>query len=56
MLVVAGVAASVQSWFGWTRTERALRTGRALPSAGLMLPVVMALVAVGIVVIMGALL
>lgn len=27
-----GLAAAVQAWLGWTRTERALREGRPLPS------------------------
>ncbi|MCO7221124.1 YidH family protein [Klenkia sp. PcliD-1-E] len=33
VLVVLGLVAPAQAWFGWAGTERALRHGQALPSA-----------------------
>lgn len=34
LLVVNAVACSAHAWFGWARTERALREGRPLPGPG----------------------
>lgn len=31
VLVTAGLAAAAQAWFGWARSERAMRDRRALP-------------------------
>ena len=33
VLVAAGLASSVHSWFSWMATERALRLGRPLPGS-----------------------
>lgn len=32
VLIVLGVLAPVQAWWGWAATERAVRTGQPLPS------------------------
>lgn len=34
LLSAAGLLCALQAWFGWMRTERALRHGEALPSNG----------------------
>lgn len=34
LLATAGLVCALQAWFGWMRTERALREGRPLPSSG----------------------
>lgn len=39
VLAVAGLAATVQAWLSWTRTERAMRHLAPMPSSGLKLPV-----------------
>lgn len=33
VLALCGLAAAVQAWAGWSRSERALRHGRPLPSS-----------------------
>jgi putative membrane protein len=53
VLVLTGVAIPVGAWFGWLRIERALRQERPLPSPVLALPVVVAVVVVGILVALG---
>lgn len=53
VLVVTGIFTPVQAWFGWMRTERALRQERPLPSAALALPIGVAVVAVGVLVLLG---
>ena len=52
VLVLAGLAATAQAWFAWTRTERAMRRRTPLPSSGLKLPiaVMLGLVALGVLV------
>jgi putative membrane protein len=55
MLVLAGVAAAVQAWLGWSRTERALRLMQALPSSGLKLPIAILLGLVALAVLVGVL-
>jgi putative membrane protein len=47
ILVVAGIAAPLQAWIGWMRSERALRLNSPLPSAALSLPIGIAVVAAG---------
>lgn len=37
VLVLDSIACSAQAWFGWVRTERALREGRPLPGPGIAL-------------------
>jgi putative membrane protein len=54
VLIATGLALPVQAWVGWTRSERAIRAGRPLPSpistlpaaAGVMLAGVLVLLAV----------
>ena len=31
LLVIAGIATSIQAWFGWVHTERSLRLSNPLP-------------------------
>ncbi|MCM3845436.1 DUF202 domain-containing protein [Pseudonocardia sp. DR1-2] len=50
LLVVAGVLAPLQAWAGWYATERALRRGRSLPTPVLALPLVVLLLAAGVLV------
>lgn len=47
VLMVAGILSAVQAWLGWMRTERALRRGEPLPSATLALPIGVAVILVG---------
>jgi putative membrane protein len=44
VLIVAGVVSAVQAWVGWYATERALRVEKPLPSAGISLPLTIAVV------------
>lgn len=53
ILIVTGIFAAVQSWIGWTGTERALRTGDSLPPPQLTLPTVLAVVVAGLLVLIG---
>ena len=53
VLVVTGIATPVQAWVGWTRAERALRLGQPLPSALLALPLGIAVVVVGALLLAG---
>jgi putative membrane protein len=56
LLLVAGIAAAVQAWFGWARTERAMRQVGSLPSSGLKLPIVVILAIVCVAVLVGLIL
>ncbi len=56
VLIVAGIAAPVQAWIGWARTERALRADRPLPSAPLALPLGVAVAVAGVLVLLGVVL
>ncbi|BAS07625.1 inner membrane protein YidH [Arthrobacter sp. Hiyo4] len=47
MLIIAGIAAPIQAWFGWLHIERALRLDMPLPSAALAFPIVIAVSAAG---------
>ena len=53
VLVLAGLAAPLQAWFGWMRTEAALREGTPLPPAFLAPWLVVALVVAGLLVLIG---
>jgi putative membrane protein len=55
LLIIAGIAAPVQAWFGWLRIERALRNSRPLPAPALSLPIVIVVVAAGALVLIGLL-
>lgn len=53
VLMVTGIFAPLQAWFGWARNERALRTNTPLPHAVLALPVMIAVMAAGLLVLLG---
>jgi len=53
ILIVTGIFAALQSWIGWTGTERALRTGDSLPPPQLTLPTVIAVGVAGLLVLLG---
>ena len=53
VLIVAGIAAPVQAWFGWMQIERALRLDRPLPAARLAFPIGAAVSVAGILVFLG---
>lgn len=55
LLVVAGIAAPVQAWYGWLRIERALRHSKPLPAPTLSLPIVLVIVIAGVLVLIGLL-
>ncbi|GAA4429096.1 DUF202 domain-containing protein [Georgenia halophila] len=50
ILVASGLALVLQAWFGWVRTERALRRHEPLPSPISALPAVIGLVIVAVLV------
>jgi len=56
VLIVAGLATPVQAWFGWAQAERALRLDRPLPSARLALPIGVAVVVAGVLVLLAVVL
>ena len=56
VLIVAGIAAPVQAWFGWIQIERALRLDRPLPAAHLTFPIGAAVSVAGILVFLGVVL
>lgn len=51
LLAVSGLACAVHAWFGWSRTERALRESRPLPSNSMGIVVVVAVAAASVVLI-----
>ncbi len=53
VLIAAGIAAPVQAWVGWLRTERAMRLGTTLPSPCFSAPLAIAVVAAGVLVVLG---
>ncbi|HEY0698602.1 MAG TPA: DUF202 domain-containing protein [Micromonospora sp.] len=55
VLITLGAATPVQAWFGWLRTEAALRLGRSLPPPTLAVPLGLGLAAVGVLVVVGLL-
>lgn len=56
LLLAAGIAVPVQAWYGWKRTETALRHHTPLPSAPLTITLTLVVTAVGILVLAGVLL
>jgi len=56
VLIVAGIAAPVQAWFGWVTVERALRLDTPLPAARLAFPIGAAVSVAGILVFLGVVL
>ena len=53
VLIVAGVGAAVQAWIGWMRSESALRSAMPLPAPTFAIPVVIAVLAAGLLVGVG---
>lgn len=53
LLVAAGIGAPLQAWFGWLRTERAMRMSTPLPSPRFAGPVALVVLVAGILVILG---
>ncbi|GAA2032783.1 DUF202 domain-containing protein [Terrabacter terrae] len=55
VLVLAGLAATIQAWLSWVRTERAMRHLAPLPSSGLKLPIAVMLGIVAVAVLVAVL-
>lgn len=53
VLMVTGILAPLQAWFGWARNERALRNNTPLPSPLMALPVIIAVAVAGVLVLIG---
>ena len=51
LLIVTGIGASLQAWFGWVHTEQALRRNTPLPAPRLALPVGIALTIAGLLIV-----
>ncbi|VXB96742.1 Inner membrane protein YidH [Microbacterium sp. 8M] len=56
LLIVAGLLTPAQAWFGWMRTERALRESRPLGPPWLAIPLALVVVATAVLVLLGVLL
>lgn len=56
VLIVAGLVTPPLAWAGWSRTERALRTGRPLPSSPLGILLTVAVTAAGALILLAILL
>jgi len=56
LLLVAGLITPLQAWYGWKRTEAALREQTPLPSAPLTVFLAVVVTAVGVLVLLGVLL
>jgi putative membrane protein len=55
ILLLTGLMTPLQAWFGWKRSERALRLGIPLPAAPLTLLLTIAVIGVGALVFIGVL-
>ena len=53
-LLVTGTGTAARAWFSWARTEKALRERRPLPAPNTALPIGLAVVVIGLLVIVGA--
>jgi putative membrane protein len=53
VLVLAGIACPAQAWFGWAQVETALREGRPLPFAPLVVVLPLVVVVAGVLVLLG---
>ncbi|MDF2443501.1 MAG: putative rane protein [Subtercola sp.] len=53
VLVLAGILAPLQAWFGWARVEQAMRLGRALPGSVLTAPLAVVVSVVGLLLLLG---
>ncbi|MDO5747816.1 MAG: DUF202 domain-containing protein [Actinomycetaceae bacterium] len=48
ILIIIGIACPINAWFSWRRTEICLRENTPLPSSFMSLPLVIAVVVVGV--------
>ncbi|UFS61274.1 YidH family protein [Subtercola endophyticus] len=55
VLIVAGILTPLQAWFGWMRTEKALRQNRPLPAPVVAGPLGVAVILAGLLVVLGLL-
>ncbi|GGF17241.1 YidH family protein [Subtercola lobariae] len=55
VLIVAGILSPLQAWFGWMRTEKALRQNQPLPTPVLAGPLGLAVIFAGLFVVLGLL-
>ena len=55
VLIVAGTVVPAQAWWGWVRTERAMRLANPLPAPRLAGPLAIVVVATGLLVLIGTL-
>lgn len=55
VLIIAGIGSPIQAWVGWIRTERAMRLTQPLPAPTLAGPIAVAVVAAGLLVVIGLL-
>ncbi|WP_454051433.1 YidH family protein [Cellulomonas sp. Marseille-Q8402] len=55
VLLVLGIVAPVQAWFGWARAERAIRERRPLPAPALGGPLALGVALAGALVLVGLL-
>lgn len=53
VLMLTGILAPIQAWYGWARNERALRNNTPLPNPMLALPVIIAVALAGVLVMIG---
>ncbi len=56
LLIAAGIVAPLQAWFGWLRTERAMRLATPLPAPRFAGPLALVVLVAGILIAVGALL
>lgn len=55
LLVVLGIVAPVQAWWGWASTERAMREARPLPAPRLGPVMTLGIIGVGVLLLIGLL-
>lgn len=53
VLIAAGIAAPIQAWFGWLRTEKALRNSAPLPMPRLSVAIAAVVVIAGLLILLG---
>ena len=53
IFLAIGTVVPLQAWFGWVRTERALREALPLPAAALALPVALGTMAAAVLLVIG---
>ena len=53
VLILSGIGAPVQAWLGWMRAEKAMRLGRPLPGQAFSSLIALAVIAAGLLVVIG---